>query len=453
MEARQFYMQLQPDWQTLAVEGETAGEQQCWIDVYERGVRLRDDDSSSSSDAKDDVLPKVRVESATSAHFELDLNAALDQRIAPSSPPFLEQGQQQHLVAITKRENQWIEVHAHIADREQPVRTIFQAPTATMHSQKRAGTGAIPQLHTVDVSMDEKFVAVGGADGLCTLWDALDRTEAMELSGHLLDVTRVLLTGSLDFTLRIWSVESGKCAAILKGHRGGVEDIAILGKGRNVMSSSSDGLIHLWSCGTQDVIAKWGNDAHSAVRCLTVLDDSSTKALVETSTSNEPHELEAETDGKIVFAGLDNGEILGVDIRAREAVLNLQGTASVFSCAAATTESKPLLLTGSEDGILTAWDLRNTSTPLQLLSRSSAPINRIVCGNRDTVWTAHGDGGCSNWSHVLGENTHTNVAGISTELTGPQYDPIRDVAIAPKTGRVFTVSRDGRLRDYIPHFL
>ncbi|KAF1317845.1 Wd40 repeat-containing protein, partial [Globisporangium splendens] len=442
MAALQFYMQIQPDWQALAIEGEAAGEEQCWLDVYERSVRL-------SGDTKD-VLPHVHVESATNAHFKLDLNVALDQRIAPSSPSS-EQEQQQHLVSVTKRENQWIEVHAHIADRQQPVRTIFQAPTATMHSQKGAGTGAIPPLHTVDVSMDERFVAVGGADGLCTLWDALDRTESMELSGHLLDVTRVrffpsskvLLTGSLDFTLRIWSVGSGKCAAILKGHRGGIEDIAILGKGRNVMSSSSDGLIHLWSCGTQDVIAKWGNDAQSAVHCLSVLDDPNTKALVDTST-DEPHELEAETDGKVVFAGLDNGEILGVDIRARDAVLNLQGTASILSCAATNTESKPLLLTGSEDGILTTWDLRNTS---------SAPINRIVCGNRGTVWTAHGDSGCSNWSHVLDETTHTSAASISTELTGPQYDPIRDVAIAPKTGRVFTVCRDGHLRDYIPHFL
>jgi hypothetical protein len=32
------------------------------------------------------------------------------------------------------------------------------------------------------------------------------------------------------------------------------------------------------------------------------------------------HSNEAETEGKVLFAGLENGEVLGVDIRARTAV-------------------------------------------------------------------------------------------------------------------------------------
>lgn len=79
-------------------------------------------------------------------------------------------------------------------------------------------------------------------------------------------------------------------------------------------------MIHLWSCGTQDVIARWGNDAQSAVHCLAVLDDAATKSLVEEGPQTAPHDLEAETDGRVLFAGLENGGILGVDIRAREAV-------------------------------------------------------------------------------------------------------------------------------------
>lgn len=246
-DAHHYYMQIQPDWQDLARD-EESDEVRCWLDVYERSVRLtrQSEDSSSKNDNREkEKLQQVQIESTASAHFELELNAARDQCIAPRGRDASASHPQHHLVEITKREKQWVEVHAHIGGNQQhTVRTVFQSPTATMHATSSTdGSAANRQLHAVDVSSDEKFIAVGGADGLCTLWDALDRTESVVLSGHLLDVTRVrffpsskvLLTGSLDFTVRIWSAESGKCAAILKGHRGGVEDLAILGKGRNVL--------------------------------------------------------------------------------------------------------------------------------------------------------------------------------------------------------------------------
>lgn len=87
---------------------------------------------------------------------------------------------------------------------------------------------------------------------------------------------------------------------------------------------SSDGLIHLWSCGTQEVIAKWGNDAQSAVHCLSVLSDADATLTTQSKTNEPPaHDLEAETDGKVLFAGLENGETLGVDIRMRQLVRSL----------------------------------------------------------------------------------------------------------------------------------
>lgn len=243
------YMQIQPDWQELAAaEADGASgskDERCWLDVYERSVRLESVNQSQRSAEHDDGDEKLRVQiqSTASAHFELELGAPEGQRFEPKDVS--SHHQQQHLVEITKRESHWIEVLAHVNGSgdggQQTVRSVFQAPTAVMNVT--APDGSRRQLHTVDVSNDEKLIAVGGTDGLCSLWDALDRTEAFVLAGHLLDVTRVrffpsskvLLTGSLDFTLRIWSADTGQCAAVLKGHCGGIEDIAILGRGRNVL--------------------------------------------------------------------------------------------------------------------------------------------------------------------------------------------------------------------------
>jgi hypothetical protein len=94
------------------------------------------------------------------------------------------------------------------------------------------------------------------------------------------------------------------------------------------------------------------------------------------------------------------------------------------------------------------------SVPLHVVSRSAAAIHRIVIpyDDRGSVWTAQSDGSCSNWSHLLGPAASV-APFISTELTGPQYDPVRDLAVAPSTGRVFTACRDGLVREYIPHFI
>ncbi|EEY54253.1 uncharacterized protein PITG_07856 [Phytophthora infestans T30-4] len=303
------YMQIQPDWPD-AVES-------CWLDVYERTVKIA---ASTANELAEDERLTAEVHSCPSSQYQLLLSTASQ---TSREPPF---------VRILEREASWVDVQVDLKSKTQ-LRTVFQAPNETMDVPVVANSEdpgkpspSLLQLHTVDVSKDERYVVVGGSDGVCMLWDSQNRAQMLPLQGHVADVTsarffpssQVVLTGSLDFTLRIWSVH-GRCAAVMKGHVGGVEDVAIVGRGRNVLSCGTDGLIQLWNCGTQDVIAKWANDDQSPVHCLSVMDDTA-QLLAEGDYLPTTSENEAETDGKVLFAGLDNGETLGVDIRARGAV-------------------------------------------------------------------------------------------------------------------------------------
>ncbi|TMW62097.1 hypothetical protein Poli38472_009590 [Pythium oligandrum] len=439
------YMDLQPDW-------EAAGDETCWLNVYERRVVLN---ASESQQEK----PTATVEGAVNAHFQLAMQPAATGKAETA-----------HLVEVTKREMHWVQVQVASGStgEEEVVHAVFQAPTAASDVFQAAATEQVhefsvhrsprPQLHCVDVSCEEKYAVVGGADGRCVVWDPLDRVPVRPLVGHVLDVTsarffpsgKVALTGSLDFTLRIWSVESGQCAAVLKGHRGGIEDVAIVGRGRNVLSCASDGAIHLWCCANQQIVAKWTSDNESAVHCMSLLDDSAHMFTAESLKASTAVDNEFETEAKLLFAGLDSGDILGVDVRSRELAMNLEGTASIVSCAVTSRHGTPTLLTGSEDGLLTTWDLRQTSSPLHVLSRSPSAVQRIAV-YEDRVWTANADGVSASWSHLLAPTNATPT--VSSYLTGPQYDPVRGLAVGPQTGRVFTACRDGLLREYIPHFL
>lgn len=50
-----------------------------------------------------------------------------------------------------------------------------------------------------------------------------------------------MFTGSPDTTLRVWGVEQGQCASIIRAHKGPVTGLSIHATGDYLLSCSSDG--------------------------------------------------------------------------------------------------------------------------------------------------------------------------------------------------------------------
>jgi WD40 repeat protein len=57
---------------------------------------------------------------------------------------------------------------------------------------------------------------------------------------------RLLLSGSVDGTLRLWKLPSGECLQVLDGHEGGVCKAVLAGDGRWAFSAEHDGNLRLW---------------------------------------------------------------------------------------------------------------------------------------------------------------------------------------------------------------
>ncbi|CAD6196126.1 unnamed protein product [Caenorhabditis auriculariae] len=79
----------------------------------------------------------------------------------------------------------------------------------------------------------------------------------------------ILVTGSDDNTLRVWSIDQGICRFTLTGHTGGVWTSHITSDGRYIVSGSTDRTIKVWS--TADGSLRYTLSGHtSTVRCMSM---------------------------------------------------------------------------------------------------------------------------------------------------------------------------------------
>jgi dynein assembly factor with WDR repeat domains 1 len=59
-----------------------------------------------------------------------------------------------------------------------------------------------------------------------------------------------VITGSIDSTVRIWDVRTGKCLSIKQGHTDEVLDVCFNASGSKFASASSDGTARLYDSAT-----------------------------------------------------------------------------------------------------------------------------------------------------------------------------------------------------------
>jgi tetratricopeptide (TPR) repeat protein len=110
---------------------------------------------------------------------------------------------------------------------------------------------------TVAFSPDGRAAVSGSLDKTLKLWDLATGKEIRTLRGHPDYVNsvaisfdgRTALSGSWDKTLKLWDLASGKEIRTLQGHTGPVTSVAISPDGRTVLSGSEDKTVRIWDFG------------------------------------------------------------------------------------------------------------------------------------------------------------------------------------------------------------
>ncbi|NER32401.1 MAG: hypothetical protein F6J89_33600, partial [Symploca sp. SIO1C4] len=63
-----------------------------------------------------------------------------------------------------------------------------------------------------------------------------------------------LVSGGVDQTVRLWSIEQARCLHVLEGHRERVWAVAFSADGQQVVSCSADETIRLWDVASGDCL-------------------------------------------------------------------------------------------------------------------------------------------------------------------------------------------------------
>ena len=119
-------------------------------------------------------------------------------------------------------------------------------------------TGHSANINAVAVSPNGRIIASGGVDQSVKLWDVESGLELRTLRGHSTAVQtlafspdgRLLASGATDAAIHFWEVSSGRIVRTLQGHELTVTSLAFSADGRTLVSGGMDQTIRVWDVET-----------------------------------------------------------------------------------------------------------------------------------------------------------------------------------------------------------
>jgi len=118
--------------------------------------------------------------------------------------------------------------------------------------------GHTAQVQTLSLTPDGKRAVSGSMDHTIKVWNLETGRELRTLKGHSSTICAVAVTpdgrravsGSWDRTLKVWDLETGQELRTLEGHADWVRAVTVTPDGRRAVSGSKDGTLKVWDLET-----------------------------------------------------------------------------------------------------------------------------------------------------------------------------------------------------------
>lgn len=165
---------------------------------------------------------------------------------APSTHPDMVQHQQLHYL----RQQQHLQQQQRRQQRQEfnPVCTISNTNEVAIDPSSN-------EENKSELRSDQPIIISGSLDNTIKIWSMMSGQCLRTLFGHVEGVWALaydklrIVSGSHDNSVKLWDMESGRCIHTLEGHRGPVTAVAL--SDMKVISASDDGDIRIWDYGVQ----------------------------------------------------------------------------------------------------------------------------------------------------------------------------------------------------------
>jgi WD40 repeat protein len=276
---------------------------------------------------------------------------------------------------------------------------------------------------SVAFSPDGKTIASGSVDDTLRLWSVTQARLIRTMQGHPFPIWQVefspngvnLFTGSTDGIIRIWQVSSGIFVRSLAGHNGRISGLDISKDGKWLVSSAEDFTVRIW---------RLPNGAP-----VQVIDEGMAEITCVAFTPDSQAVVWGEIDGTIRVRTLRGSWLL-----------NLKNTSQPVTSLDISPDGE-FLAAGYADGLIRIWRLP-TGELFQTFSESPAGVTALVY-SPDGSWlvSASNDHTLSLWQFVGAQFQPLPVR----ILTG-HASAVISVDFSPKGDQIVSGSADGTVR-------
>lgn len=232
----------------------------------------------------------------------------------------------------------------------------------------------------VAIAPSHSMLVSGSLDDTIRLWHLAKGELLATLPGHRRGVNaltispdgNILLSGGDDYTVKAWNLHNGVLLRTLSGHSRDVSAIAISPDGQILASGAEDRTIRFWDANTGNPLKTLTN-AGSMVKSLTISPDGKT----------------------LVSGGFDNNLKLW-SLQTGDLLKTFTGHLSTINAVLVTPDNQ-LVISGGKDKTVRLWDFQTGNT-IRTLSDHSRDVNAIaltpdgktlISGSADTtikVW-------------------------------------------------------------------
>lgn len=285
----------------------------------------------------------------------------------------------------------------------------------------------------------------------------------LELSGHSDSVFsvaispdgQILVSGSADKTIKIWTLKTGDLKTTLTGHSSGVNSITISPDGETVVSGSSDNTVKIWNLKTGDLKTTL-NVHYDSVRSVAVSPDGQTLASGSDDKSIKIWNLKKgrlkdknygahfswvscvaiSPDGQSLISGSGDKTIKIWDLEIGNLETILTGHSYYVSCLFISPDGQTLV-SGSHDNTIKIWNLKTGDLKTTLTSPPDSVYSVAISPDGETLVSGSHYKTIKIWNLQTGE--------LKTTLTG-HSNAVNSVAISPDGQTIVSGSGDKTIK-------